>query len=755
MNRFEIASTPPLMNDILSLLSRADKWYLGGGNRLLYAPPFPRFLESPGLWDNAHYYNYELGPLFTWAILDNEGKELPLALCSKHWNPARLKRDFRLKVAGLRVEEESCVLPNDVASSVVTISNHSSKKRQLHIIAWTTQRNNPDGKAEWLKDATADEGVAAFTKCIQPQNRPLMEIACAFTMHPSPHSSALRVSEGGLLHPHWNLSPFFEGFAEHKLNESFQSEETLQAGVTFIALHRRITVPPNGKTEIRIAFSAAPAPQIAQINLDAIVKHHPIKLSTLNWDDHFGTVPRFVCSDEFLTRYYWYRWYGLKLNTLYGSEGNYEYPAVCEGIEYFRAPISYSAPCHMMENRWMHKPELARGSLLTFIENQRKDGRFRGYIDVNHYRQEMFYHANWGRAVMELHRIHPSEEFLAQAYEGLKNYAQYFDRERDEEVSGLYDIDNHYETGQEFSHRYTAVNPKADEDNWGEVFRLKGVDVTVYIYELKQALAAMAEWLGRNEESELWDLEAQRTKSAVLSKMWDARDGMFYDVNPATGKRTRIKAATCFYPYFTDIVSKTHVAGLKKHLLNVKEFWTPFPVPSISADDETFSAEPVWKGKRMNCPWNGRVWPMTNSHIAEALAATAIRFNDESLRKKSAEFISKFIRMMFFEGDPRRPNCFEHYNPMTGAPSLYRGIDDYQHSWVNDLIIKYVCGIRVNDFSVTVDPFPFGLRWLKIENVLVRETKLSVEVRGSRFEVWIGGKMHANSKLGSPIELQF
>jgi hypothetical protein len=189
-------------------------------------------------------------------------------------------------------------------------------------------------------------------------------------------------------------------------------------------------------------------------------------------------------------------------------------------------------------------------------------------------------------------------------------------------------------------------------------------------------------------------------------------------------------------------------------LLNKKEFWTPFPVPSVSVDDETFSAEPNWKGKRMNCPWNGRVWPMTNSHIAEALTTTALRFDDMSLRKQSGEFISKFIRMMFFDGDPTRPNCFEHYNPMTGQPSLYRGIDDYQHSWVNDLIIKYVCGVRVNDFSVTVDPFPFGLKWLTVKNVLVREKKLSVSIRGSRFEVGVNGKTHANSTLGSPIEIQ-
>ncbi len=214
-----------------------------------------------------------------------------------------------------------------------------------------------------------------------------------------------------------------------------------------------------------------------------------------------------------------------------------------------------------------------------------------------------------------------------------------------------------------------------------------------------------------------------------------------------------VKAATCFYPYFTDIVSADHLKGLKRHLFNPKEFWTKYPVPSSSADDEFFSAEPCWKGKRMNCPWNGRVWPMTNSHIAEALAQSAVRFNDRSLRRRAAMFMTSFIRMMFFDGDPSRPNCFEHYNPLTGQPSVYRGIDDYQHSWVNDLIIRYVCGIRPEQARVTVDPFPFGLQRFQIRDVLIRSTRLAVAGNEHRFTVWCNGRKAGDGRSGHPVIL--
>ncbi len=741
----------------LNLLSRTDKWYLGGGNRLLWAPPFPVFLDYPGLWDKAHYYNYELQPLFTWTILDDEGTVVPLKFKRRSWNPACLTQEYnghneRISVG---VTEQKCVLPSDVAISSVAIQNRSRKLQKLHFVAWTAQESTPTKGQTWLTDIVSDKSTLSFSKHLKPEDRAELEFGCALGLSKKPASYAVNLSEGSTLLPHWNHTPFNETFQKSRLPNEIKTSGVTNDGLLYIAIHAVVTLKPFSTQSIAIGFAAAPSVGEAKQNLIAALKQKdPVQLSTMSWKDHFAGVPSFHCSDEFLTRYYWYRWYGLRLNTIYGGEGNYEYPAVCEGIGYFRAPISYSAQCHMLENRWMHEPELAQGSLLTFIHNQRDDGGFRGYIDLQYYRQEMFYHANWGNALQQLVRVHPSDEYLVSVYDGLKKYASYFDHERDEEVSGLYDIDNHYETGQEFMHRYTAVDPNADKDNWGEVFRLKGVDVTVYIYELKRALAHVAEMLGEPDDVELWTIEADKVKNAILTKMWDPKEEMFFDINPKTGDRTRVKTATCFYPYFTDIVDESHLPGLKRHLLNPKEFWTPFPVPSTSVDDETFSATPEWMGKRMNCPWNGRVWPMTNSHIAEALAACSIRFDDTLLRKKTAEFISKYVHMMFFEGDPRRPNCFEHYNPFTGKPSIYRGIDDYQHSWVNDLIIKYVCGIRPDEFSVTIDPFPFGLKSFTIDRVFIRSRWLKVELQGNKYTVSLDGKMHVEGKLGKPTQIQ-
>ena len=130
---------------------------------------------------------------------------------------------------------------------------------------------------------------------------------------------------------------------------------------------------------------------------------------------------------------------------------------------------------------------------------------------------------------------------------------------------------------------------------------------------------------------------------------------------------------------------------------------------------------------------------MTNSHIVDVLGICARRFKDPLLREKTVEIIEKFIKMMFFDGDPRRPNCFEHYNPFNGRPSIYRGVDDYQHSWVIDLLIRYVVGIDISENGIEFDPFPFDLDF-EIDNLEVAGRQVRVVSNNGAVEVQLGGK---------------
>ncbi|NQV17527.1 MAG: hypothetical protein HQ534_03185 [Armatimonadetes bacterium] len=452
-----------------------------------------------------------------------------------------------------------------------------------------------------------------------------------------------------------------------------------------------------------------------------------------------------------MERFYWYRWFGMRL---FMMKDAYSFPCVCEGPAYFRMPISYSAQCHMLETRWMNNPEVAEGSLLNFIENQEENGSYPGNLYPIDIDRKSFYHADFGTAIMEIYKVHPDIDFLQKVYPSLVKYAEYFDRERDPEHSYLYDVIDQMETGQEFMTRYTSVDEKADLQMESGGIRLKGVDATCYQYGNRKALSFIAEKLEKESEAKKWREEAGKIKKAVLKLMWDENEEMFFDVNPETWKRTNIKAAVCFYPYIYDIADESHLNGFVRHLFSKKEFWTSYPVPATALNEPLSSSFGEWKEKRMNCPWNGRTWPMTNSHIAEALVNVASKY-DKNLKEKIGWFIKRTIEMMFLDGDLEYPNTFEHYNPHSGKPCLYRGVNDYQHSWIVDLIIKYVCGIQPQlDGTLILDPLPLGLKYLKIDHAPYKENKVKVILEKNKFRVYLDGILKEESRIDEGVILQ-
>ncbi len=62
--------------DILKMLERKDKWYLGGGNRLLWTPPFPLHLDRPGAWDFVSYFDLRIDPGYTISVIAGEFRSI-------------------------------------------------------------------------------------------------------------------------------------------------------------------------------------------------------------------------------------------------------------------------------------------------------------------------------------------------------------------------------------------------------------------------------------------------------------------------------------------------------------------------------------------------------------------------------------------------------------------------------------------------------------------------------------------------------
>lgn len=740
--------TPP--HDPLAALARTDKHYLGAGDGTLFAPPHPVWLDRPGFWDGGHVFLYGLQPLFTVALVRTDGSAIALRAIRRAWTPAELAVAW--EAGEWLVTERRAVLPGGRFVSEWQVD--AAGDEPLTLVAWTAWEGAALADRERLR--MDNDGIAARLRVTDAQLRTGeidLDVTLRFHGH-EPAGRAIHESQHPRLAknlPDWDVTPFRDRWDGRGLRDArTAAPEPPEAGRTLV--HAAVSAPltPDGLT---VLLEAVPSEAgFAWRDRTPVPAERLSSASRTAWSAFFAEAPSLRCSDPYVEQAFRYRWYGLRLNFI-APGGNYRHPTCAEGIEFFHCPIAFSAWCHARELRWLTDPARARGVLRTFFDHQRSDGQFPGRVYLDHMRRTDFYFADWGGSVLAVDEVHPDAGFIAEAYGPLARYAHWVDADRDREGSGLFDVRDPYETGQETMSRYTAVDPEADRSHFEYRLRLKGVDLTVYQYRLRRALARMAAALGRTAECREHDAAADHIGEAVRRHMWDAATGMFSDVDPRTMRRTGVRAAVCFYPYLTDIAGAEHLAGLERNLFDPASFWTPWPLPSTALDDPTFDADADWKGVRQHCTWNGRVWPMTNSHIAEALGVMAT-IDRPGLRERAADFLGRYIRMLFFDGDPARPNCFEHYSPMTGWPCVYRGIDDYQHSWLNDLVIRFVAGVRPNGEGLVLDALPFDIEELSLSDLPFRGHRLTVDRRGHRLSLLVDGQPAAETRVGEPVAIR-
>jgi hypothetical protein len=678
---------------------------------------------------------------------------------ARRWTPAELTVDYRL-ANGMMASEVRTVQPGGVFASEWLVQG--LRHAPLHLVAWTAREAGDVDR--W---SVGYDGAFAFHTTIYDDRGEALPVHAELACYGETASWAGYLAARVVSAPKWELTPFVEKWAGDGLPREIRIEGTPANAMLFGAVHRSLEVTTEGAWSTfamrltpldlpaRAGGVAVPAAVPPVIILASSVEH-PSHAATLGgasrrrWTERFSRAPTFRCSDPYLEHYYWYRWYGLWLNAIEHDTGAIGAPAMCEGIGELHTPSALAAPAHVRELRWLDSPELARGVMRALFAHQREDGSIPARIFADHRSGVGVAQSNWGDAILALDAVWPDDAFLREMYAPISRYADWLIQARDAESSGMLDILAPREIGERHSSRFEGVDPGGARDELTPGKRLKGIDVTTYAYTLVRALEAMAQRAGHPPDARRWRVTRERIGTALRTRMWDANDEMFSDVDPSSGDRTRVKSAQAFYPYATDLITASDIGGLERHLLDPAEFWTPFPIPVTAVDDPFFSAYGEWKGQRQSQPWNGRVWPSVNSNVMHALGSAAA--HAPALREEAALLLHRFVRMMFHAGDLGKPNACEHYNPLTGQASVYRGLDDVQRSWVADHIVSYVMGIRPHDGGVTIDPFPFALERAEITGVRARGHSIDVRIADQRVVVTIDGAAR-ESTMGETLEI--
>jgi hypothetical protein len=224
-------------------------------------------------------------------------------------------------------------------------------------------------------------------------------------------------------------------------------------------------------------------------------------------------------------------------------------------------------------------------------------------------------------------------------------------------------------------------------------------------------LGQIAAVLSRPLDVERYRTQYERTKALVNARLWNDKDGFYYD-RFWDGRFSVHKAASSFLPLIAMIPDEDRAQRMLKHLLDPKQFWGDYVVPSISRDDPAFRPDNQQS-------WRGAVRPVMNYLVYQGLKAYGLDAVASEFARKSAEM---FLRS--WESFGLSP---ENFNSLTGEA----GGDRYQSAG------PLAALIAIEEYLDFTPPEGFRFGILKpdakgrLSRVMVQGRQYEVEVSNS------------------------
>ncbi|MDP4088985.1 MAG: trehalase family glycosidase [Bacillota bacterium] len=163
------------------------------------------------------------------------------------------------------------------------------------------------------------------------------------------------------------------------------------------------------------------------------------------------------------------------------------------------------------------------------------------------------------------------------------------------------------------------------------------------------ALSEIARLIGRDNEALELEKEYIHIKDLINRELWNDEAGIYCNRHWDGSFSSRL-SPTNFYPLIAGVASELQAKRMiEEHLLNDKEFWGQYVIPSISKNDEAYFD---------NNYWRGRIWAPMNFLVSEGLKRYG--FYDVSF-----EFSKKSVQLFLKEWTEKN-HIHENYNSITG-----------------------------------------------------------------------------------------
>lgn len=241
-----------------------------------------------------------------------------------------------------------------------------------------------------------------------------------------------------------------------------------------------------------------------------------------------------------------------------------------------------------------HAPEVARASHDVFFHHQREDGYLPCYVHADGIgTAQIQMVVPIAATALETAVLIGDDAFLARAYDACGRWDQWLSRNRNSRGTGLCEAFCGFDSGHDGSPRFKDLPeecPDGDAAICPKVEKLPFLapDLSASVYGGRVALAEMAERLGKCNEAEMWREKAEEIRLLIIQHCYDPEDECFYDLD-AENNFVRIRGDVLTRVFGEHVVDQVTFDRIyERHIKNPASFWTPYPLPSIAADDPAF-----------------------------------------------------------------------------------------------------------------------------------------------------------------------
>ncbi|MBP3279841.1 MAG: hypothetical protein J6M44_12865 [Butyrivibrio sp.] len=313
--------------------------------------------------------------------------------------------------------------------------------------------------------------------------------------------------------------------------------------------------------------------------------------------------------------------------------------------------------------------EVAYNNQKIFMDHQRQDGRLPGSIEYADGKLIPQYDKFQGfcfpaPALDVYYMTGKDPQYLEQLYEVLRKYDEYLWKVRDSDNDGCLESWCRFDTGEDNALRYGDAPDywESDEPPRGyDTVPIASMDFMSYSYSAKKTMAEIALIKGDKELYEKHRKDADDLKRRIREILWNEEKGAFYDRDNKHRQMDVLTHNNLRMMYWRSMSEADAKRFVKEHLLNKKEFWTKFPLPSVAISD------PLYRNDEVN-NWSGQAQALTYQRAIPALENYGYYNLIPKLGAKLFEAIGE--------------DCIfvQQYDPDTMKPSLY-GVDGRQDAY--------------------------------------------------------------------------